>query len=442
MSPLTVSPKAARKFGLFLCCFLWGSAVLFPAEVSEGDAVRTVKLAVYGPSDEIFIWWGHAAIIVEYENGAAFTYDWGIFDYPGDDFLAAFFQNQVRYRNAKSHTSFDIEAYFVEDRDIIVYTLNLDQAGKEAIVRYAEENVLPENSWYDYDDFTDNCSTRIRDLVDLGTGGQLRSWAEQEKGRFTFRQHIRRFMAFHPWVDWYTGFLIGRMLDRETTVWDEMFLPVELGRHIRDFSFTGADGEKRKLVTHAELLNQTKTRQPVLNTPPGEFARSFIAGAFIALLFLMFVWTARNDKRGMAGQIASGILQSVTGFFFGLSGLTALLAPVFAGNKYLAHNNNVLFVNPVFFLAVPLGVLLIQGKHIRFGKKAVSAEKALRVVWSFMLLAVLAALLLNLSPSLRQANESAVAFTLPIALAFTFGNKTRYEHRASPQRMRRSTNVS
>jgi hypothetical protein len=419
---LTVSPKAARRFGLLLGCFLWGSVALFPADIPGGDAAKTtVKLVVYGPSDEIFIWWGHAAIIVEDENGAAFTYDWGIFDYPGDDFLAAFFQNQVRYRSAKSYTRYDMESYFAEDRDIVVYTLDLDEAGTEAIIRYAEENVLPENCWYDYDDFTDNCSTRIRDVIDLGTGGQLRSWAENEKGRFTFRQHIRRFMAFHPWVDWYTGFLIGRILDRETTAWDEMFVPVELGRHIRDFSFTGADGETRKLVTHVELLNQSKTRPPVLNAPPDERTRSFVAGSFFALFFLFLVWAARNDTHRRAGRITSGILQSAAGLFFGLSGLAVLLAPIFAGNEYLVHNNNALFVNPLFFLAVPLGIFSARGKNIRFGKKTIPAEKALRVLWGYMLLAVLAALLLNLSPSLRQANGSAIVFTLPIALAFTLG---------------------
>jgi hypothetical protein len=438
-------PKAARRVSLFLWCLLLGSVALFPVDIPDGGAanaakaVKAVKLVVYGPSDEIFIWWGHAAIIVEYEDGAAFTYDWGIFDYPGDDFLAAFFQDQVRYRSAKSYTRTDMASYFAEDRDIVAYTLDVDEAGTEAIIAYAEENVLPENCWYDYDDFTDNCATRIRDLVDLGTGGQLRVWAEAQPGRFTFRQHIRRFMGFHPWVDWYTGFLMGRTLDRGITAWDEMFLPVELGRHIRDFSVTEADGQQRKLVAHVELVNQTKTRQPVLNAPPEEFPRSFIAGLVLALFF---VWAARNDKHKRPGRVTSGILQSAAGLFFGLSGLAALLAPVLAGNEYLARNNNVLFVNPVFLLAVPLGILSAQGKPVRFGAKTIPAEKALGVLWRYMLLAVFAALLANLFPSVRQANGSAVVFTLPVALAFAFGRPACYGRRSSPKRMRRSTKAS
>jgi hypothetical protein len=400
---------------LVLCFMVTGAGSVF-AQTPRDYASTTLKLVTYGPSDEIFIWWGHAALIVEEANGAAFTYDWGVFDYPGDSFLKAFLQDEVRYRSSKSYTQYDLEPYFKEDRDIIVYTLNLDDAGKERIIRYAEENILPENCWYAYDDFKDNCSTRIRDIIDMGTGGELRAWAENEKGRFTLRQHVRRFMAFHPWVDWYTGFLIGRTLDQETTAWDEMFLPVELGRNMRDFGFADADGQTRKLVTHVELLNQTKARSPVLNAPPSNLDISLCAGLVIAMLFVLAVHAGKRYP--VVARIACGVLQSMVGLFLGLTGLAIVLAPVFAGNEYLAHNNNVFFINPLFFVAVPLGIVTAAGKNARFAPKA---EKILRIPWTYLFCAALVALLFNalsVTSSLRQENGNAIAFVLPVALAF------------------------
>jgi hypothetical protein len=419
-----------RKHGgaarcVFLLCFIVAGTVALSAETAPGAArdyaSATIKLVVYGPSDDIFIWWGHAAIIVEEPNGTAFTFDWGVFDYPGDNFLAAFFQGKVRYRSAKTSTRSDMKTYFDEDRDIVVYTLDLDDASKERIIRYAEENVLPENCWYAYDDFKDNCSTRIRDVIDRGTAGQLRAWAENEKGRFTLRQHVRRFMAFHPWVDWYAGFLIGRTLDREISAWDEMFLPIELGRHISDFSFLDADGITRKLVSHVTLLNQTKTRQPILISPPSILARSFCAGVLIALFFIIAVHTGKRHPK--TSRIAAGILQSALGLFFGLSGCVIILAPVLAGNEYLAHNNNLLFINPLFTAAVPLGIISAAGKNIRLGKKKIPVEKALRILWAYMLYAALAAELLNVLPRFRQENASIIMFILPIALALVCGGR-------------------
>jgi hypothetical protein len=94
-----------------------------------------------------------------------------------------------------------------------------------------------------------------------------------------------------------------------------------------------------------------------------------------------------------------------------------LLAPVFAGNEYLARNNNLLFINPVFFATVPLGIITATGKTAR------KAKKALHILWLYLFCGALIALLLNALPPLRQQNESAIAFILPIASAFIYATR-------------------
>jgi hypothetical protein len=141
-------------------------------------------------------------------------------------------------------------------------------------------------------------------------------------------------------------------------------------------------------------------------------------------LALLFVFIVLMDKwHPAAARIASGLLQSTLGLFFGLSGCVMLLAPVFADNEYLAHNNNLLFINPLLAAAVPLGILSAAGKEIRLGKKKVSPGKALRVLWAYMLCAALAALLLNTLPAFRQHNGSVIVFVLPIMCALVYGGK-------------------
>jgi hypothetical protein len=63
----------------------------------------------------------------------------------------------------------------------------------------------------------------------MGTGGQFGEWAAGTPGRFSRRQHIRRFTWARPVWDWFLDFLMGQDLDEPVTVWDEMFLPVEVG---------------------------------------------------------------------------------------------------------------------------------------------------------------------------------------------------------------------
>ncbi|MDR1908982.1 MAG: DUF4105 domain-containing protein, partial [Spirochaetaceae bacterium] len=185
-------------------CALYGQEA--PGRGPEKRAVDDMifKVAVFGPSDEIFVWWGHAALLVENTRwGYSRIYDWGIFSYPGNNFLWDFLRGRVRYKCTVD--ILDMTAYLDEDRDVTVYTLDLDAEGKEAILNYAQNNVLPKNCYYDYHEFRDNCATRIRDLIDLGTGGQLKERLAAAPGRFTLRQHIRRFTWFRPFS--------GRLLD-------------------------------------------------------------------------------------------------------------------------------------------------------------------------------------------------------------------------------------
>ena len=211
-------------------CFFLIFAIVFSSAYGQDNAERTpfddlvFKIAVIGPSDEIFIWWGHAALIVENTRwNFSRVFDWGIFTYPSDSFLKDFIRQQVHYKCASGGLYLD--EYIDEDRDITVYTLNLDSSAKKIILDYAENNILPENCYYDYHEFRDNCATRIRDIIDMGTGGQLKAAFGSVPGRFSVRQHIRRYTWFRPVSDWFLGFMMGQDLDEKITPGMKCFCP-------------------------------------------------------------------------------------------------------------------------------------------------------------------------------------------------------------------------
>ncbi|GHT64126.1 membrane protein [Spirochaetia bacterium] len=370
------------------------------------------KVAVYGPSDEIFIWWGHAALIVENTKwGYSRVFDWGIFTYPGDSFLWEFVNNRVRYKCTVDTAS--MNGYIEEDRDITIYTLDLDTEKKEAILNYAENNVLPENCFYSYHEFHDNCSTRIRDIVDIGTGGQLKELYAETPGRFTIRQHIRRFTWFRPFSDWFLTFLMGQDLDEPVTVWEEMFLPVEIGRNLVDFQYIGISGAERKLVSKVEIVNSTKNRPPVLNKPlrqwPVNLMLSMMVVLFIALITIL------RKKKPVAGRILWGITQSLLGLFFGISGCVLVFALFFMKYDYFQQNSNLLFINPLLLAAVPLGILAAMNKPWR-----IMPEKCLRILWTYVFIAGVFTLLIKIFPVFFQQNQDAHAIILPIACALSY----------------------
>jgi hypothetical protein len=369
------------------------------------------KIAVYGPSDEIFIWWGHAALIVENIRwGYSRVFDWGIFSYPSDDFLRDFLRNQVRYKCTVEPS--DMNMYIEEDRDITVYTLNLDAEQKETILSYAENNVLPENCYYDYHEFRDNCSTRIRDIIDMGTNGQLKKQFDNTPGRFTFREHIRRFTWFRPFPDRYLDFLMGQDLDRPLTVWDEMFLPVEIGRNIVSFRYLDGSGGEKNLVSSVEVLNTTKERPPVLNKSLTVWPHCLVLGLITAALMMSI--NLLRAKHPRTGRMASGILQAVFGLFFGVTGCILVFGLFFMNNDYIQQNINILFVNPLLLVMVPLGVLeAAQRGRTRPGKW-------LKMVWTYVFVSGMITVLIKALPVFYQQNQSTQALVLPVAFVSSY----------------------
>jgi hypothetical protein len=360
---------------------------------------------VYGPSDEIFIWWGHAALIVENTRWHySRVFDWGIFSYPGDNFLQNFLNNQVQYNCAAE--SLDFQPYIDEDRDITVYTLDLDADQKERILAYAENSVLPENRYYNYHEFRDNCSTRIRDIIDIGTGGQFREWAARSPARFSIRQHIRRFTWFRPAWDWFLDFLMGQDLDAAITVWDEMFLPVEVGRHITGFSYTDSSGAGRRLVRSVEIVNSSRMRPPVLSAPPRRWPGDLLLGMLPAALVPGL--RILRKKKPLAGRIARGVFQGLAGLAFGTLGFVLLYARSFMKNDYVRQNINLLFINPLLLAAAPLGMFAAV-------RRSVKPEKYLRILWAGAAAAGFLSLLLRVLPFFSQQNQAALALVLPTA---------------------------
>jgi hypothetical protein len=367
------------------------------------------KIAIYGPSDPLFIWWGHAALIVEYTHwGFSRVYDWGIFTYPSDNFLKDFLRNEVRYKCSTSGLYMD--EYIDEDRDIIVYTLNLDRKAKEIILAYAEDNVLPDNCFYDYHEFRDNCSTRIRDIIDMGTEGKFKAAFGAEPGRFSIRQHIRRYTWNRPFSDWLLGFLMGQNLDEQVPIWDEMFLPVELARNIVDFAYTDDSGITRKLVHSIQIINTSKSRQPILSQPLATWPFALIAGLIAAALLYSIKIPGKRFSR--TGRILWGILQSLLGLFLGGCGCI-LVFGFLMDNDYIQQNINILFVNPLLLVMIPLGIL--YAANIRFP----STEKCLHILWTCVFIAGGITILLRILPFFYQQNQSVQGLILPIAFVFS-----------------------
>jgi hypothetical protein len=385
---------------------------------SRGDYL-TLKVVVAGPGDELYFWWGHIALVIEDAvTGQNRFYDWGVFSFDADNFFLNFAFGRLLYRCGVSPEESSFRVYRNTNRDITVYTLDLPAGTKDEIRRFAEWNVLPENRNYFYHHFNDNCATRIRDILDTATGGQFRAAFGEAPGRFTLRQHVRRHTWFSPFFDWILSFLMGQDIDTPLTVWQEMFLPQEIGDRILDFTYTDTAGRERKLVSSVEALNRAVNRPRVLAVPLIQWPRELAVGIAAAAILAFFMYIRR--KKPAAGRILLGISHSLFGLFFGAAGSVLFFMTFFTNHDYTYHNSNVIFVNPLLLAAVPLGIMMAKGpKKAGVLSSRFSPERFLRILWTYVFLGGVLTMVLKLLPWFYQQNQVDLALILPIAVTLS-----------------------
>jgi len=397
-------------FLLLILLFLM-SSVLF----AEGENL-TLKIAVMGPGDELYFWWGHIALVVEDSiRDTSRFYDYGLFSFENTNFFYNFTFGRLLYSCGVSSSSRNISEYILLNRDVVIYTLNVPPENRKKVRDFAEVNVLPENRDYYYHHFRDNCSTRIRDIIDIATDGQFKARFGDAPGRYTYRQHVRRHTWFVPTVDWLLNFWMGQVIDTPTTIWEEMFLPSEVGKRIQDFTYTDANGKEQKLVTSVETIYKSEGRPAVLDVPrkqwPRELALSLVLSVIVGFFFFLQI------KNYRAGAILAGISMSLAGLVFGLASLLLYFMNLFTNHDYTFQNFNMLFGTPLLLAAVPWGICYAFTKK---PEKQILYNALLRLVWLISVLGILISMLIKVFPFAYQQNLTDQMLMLPIALLFAF----------------------
>ena len=399
----------------FFVLLIFALSSAYGQNLSERPDDFVLRLAVVSPSKEIYMWWGHIALIVEdtrFNNSRLFN--WGMFTYSGDSFIMDFLNGKVQYM---CYSGFiDVEEFLSEGWGISVYNLDLDRKAKAAILSYAENSALPENRYYDYGEFDDNCSTRIRDIIDIGTGGQFKVAIGGENGQHTLRQHIRRFTWSKPVSDWVLNLVMGQNFDRTISPWEEMFLPVEIVRRITGFTYTDESGAERSLVGSVLVLNSSGESASMENTgildkAPPAWPYSLFTGVVCAAL-LFFVDALRKKNRRLE-KILWCISQCLLGFCLGLLGCVLFVGIFYMKNDLITQNINILFVNPLLLSIVPLGIMSATNCKTK-GK----ADRVLRWMWTYVFIAGCITTLKFL-PVFYQQNQSALGLILPIAFVLS-----------------------
>ncbi len=313
------------------------------------QAAPRIGLITMEPGEIFWERFGHNAIVVDTGDGSQpISYNFGYFNPEQSDFVYRFIRGQMRYQLVALPLQDDLAIYREAGRGVIIQWLNLDTQQAQAIALALAINARPENAEYDYRYFTDNCSTRVRDVLDNALGGQLkRQLAGRSRGN-TYRSEAVRLAWPARWMG--IGFHLGLSGRADTPLsrWEEAFIPMRLSDSLRELKTT----QNRPLVSQEQRLLPQR-----IDSPPDELPRklglAMLAGIFAAIAI---VWLGKRLPRGIA------LFAALFWLIAGAAGITLLYLWLLSDHQYAHANENLLLLSPLAWLALPGSVRAMRGR--------------------------------------------------------------------------------
>lgn len=370
----------------------------------------TIFLLTMGDGAQIWELFGHNGIWVhDAVQHTDVVYNWGVFDFRAPHFLLHFLQGRMMYKVDTLSMAATMYEYRYWNRSVTAQRLALTNAQKLQLVQFLEWNMRPENQFYRYDYFRDNCSTRARDALDRVLGGRIRALTEHVASGTTYREQTLRLMQNDQPIVLGVDIGLGRPSDRPITKYQEMFLPRKLHDFVATLQVPDSAGHMHPLVQAEQVMFQA-ARPPEPRTVPTFIIPFALTGIIVAVLIVWFGHAARTTPS--TGVIAAlSTLLTIWALVAGILGLLLTVLWTLTDHVFAHQNENILLFNPVWLaLAVMLPVWVARG----------SWDRATRVVVLIAAALVGVAVLLHPVGLSRQVNLAVICLALPPAAALVW----------------------
>ncbi len=309
------------------------------------------SLITCGPGNDFYTTFGHTALrICDTAQDFDCVFNYGTFDFDTPHFYYKFCRGQLNYCLSISSFEYFIRSYESEGRAIYEQKLKLTPTELQKLMDGLYTNYRPENRYYPYDFFLDNCATRVRDRIESCLEGRSFYRHDWETDPKSYRQLLQPAMSGN--LEWWRlgiDLVLGARCDRSLDVYHYMFLPFHLSDQTDSCCFVGS----------SERLAEEKTMLAPETREPLHKSISPIASGWMLLVFFLAIsiYEIKKKKYSLVGKIADIGLFSVTSL---ISLLIVFLW--FLSEHYCTQwNLNLLWANPLF---ICLLIRFSSRKHI------------------------------------------------------------------------------
>lgn len=343
-----------------------------PPTYAQNDSCHIrISLLTCTPGADLYSTFGHSALrVTDTVSNSDIVYNYGTFNFEEPGFYTKFIRGKLLYYLSTEDLISFAHIYKEDNRGITEQVLNLTCSEKRKFTELLQINMLPKNRGYKYDFLFDNCTTRLRDLLEKAADSSVR-FGEVVKGQKRFRELIYEYLDSNDqqWSKLGIDALLGAKTDAVMDNRQVMFLPDYLMR-----SFDSSHIGNKPVVQLKQNLYELniQKRQTNIFTDPLFLFWSLL----ILIIVLSFI------KNISVQQFLPGF----DGFFFFLTGMAGLLMLImwFATEHLMTKNNyNLLWAWPTHAIAA----FYMYSKKLpvkRYFQLAIIIDALLIISWFYL----------------------------------------------------------
>ncbi len=275
--------------------------------VAQDSSHIRISLLTCSPGDELYSIFGHSAIrITDSSSVNDIVYNYGTFNFEDEGFYLKFIRGKLLYYISTERFDEFKNLYQSTNRGITEQVLILTAGEKMHLLQALNENLKEENRYYQYDFFLDNCTTRLRDIIEQGKKPTPLLPAVMP-ATTRYRQAIHSYLdkGHQYWSKLGIDILLGAPTDAVMTARQQQFLPDNLMKAL----------DLASNIPIVEKKQQLYEFNPVGNTFHW-FTPLFFFTSLLALYILLDI--SRSEK-------LHSLLLGLDGLLFFLTGALGVL---------------------------------------------------------------------------------------------------------------------
>lgn len=295
-----------------------------------------ISVLTIGPGNNLNDAFGHSGIRLK-TSYSDIVYDFGRYNFEDPNFYLNFARGKLNYLQGKANYNNLVNFYKQQNRSIKEQTLNLSAEEKQSVYTFLETNYANNQGAYLYDFFYDNCATKIRDVIENATNGNINYQLPDNYEDKTFRTLIQDQLHPNTWGSLGIDIALGAIIDRTATPREHMFLP----KNIHAF-YSEATINNRQLVSNSITIINSDTK-----FKNGTFLLSpFFVLSLIAILIIYITFNDHKKQRRTKG------LDAFIQLILGVIGIFLTLLWFGTDHTATGYNYNLLWAFPLSLVMV------------------------------------------------------------------------------------------